>query len=74
MHDQTVRLMNQGLTPTEIAENLKLPDALGGKWYNRGVYGTLSHNSKAVYGRYMGWYDGEPTNLDPHIPTERAGR
>ena len=74
LHDQTVRMMNQGLTPDEIAENLILPDSLGSRWYNRGFYGTISHNSKAVYDKYMGWYNGMPQTLNPHIPTERAKR
>lgn len=74
IHDQTVRLMNQGLTPDEIAENLVLPESLGSEWYNRGFYGSLSHNSKAVYDKYMGWYNGMPQTLNPHIPTERAKR
>ncbi|MGB0907315.1 MAG: alkyl/aryl-sulfatase [Maricaulaceae bacterium] len=74
LHDQTVRMMNQGLTPDEIAENLVLPESLGGEWYNRGFYGSLSHNSKAVYDKYMGWYNGMPSDLNRHIPTERAKR
>lgn len=72
LHDQTIRLMNTGLTPTEIAEVLKLPDVLAKQWYNRGYYGTVSHNSKAVYQRYIGWYDGNPANLNP-LPPEPAG-
>ncbi len=63
LHDQTVRLMNNGLTPTEIAEEIRLPNSLSGQWYNRGYYGTMSHNSKAVYQRYLGWYDANPANL-----------
>lgn len=74
LHDQTVRMMNQGLMPDEIAENLTLPESLGSEWYNRGFYGTLSHNSKAVYDKYMGWYNGLPSTLNQHIPTERAKR
>ena len=74
IHDQTVRLMNRGLTPDEIAEELELPEALSREWYNRGYYGTLSHNSKAVYDKYMGWYDGIPANLNRHPPVERAKR
>ncbi|MAB13092.1 alkyl sulfatase dimerization domain-containing protein [Parvibaculum sp.] len=72
LHDQTIRLMNTGLTPTEIAEVLKLPDVLAKQWYNRGYYGTVSHNSKAIYQRYIGWYDGNPANLNP-LPPEPAG-
>jgi alkyl sulfatase BDS1-like metallo-beta-lactamase superfamily hydrolase len=72
LHDQTVRLMNNGLTATEIAEQLQLPDVLAHEWYNRGYYGTMSHNSKAVYQRYMGWYDVNPASLDP-LPPVAAG-
>ncbi len=72
IHDQTVRRMNKGETPTEIAEGLVLPPALQKDWSVRGYYGTVSHNSKAVYDRYMGWYDGVPANLNPYPPVERA--
>jgi alkyl sulfatase BDS1-like metallo-beta-lactamase superfamily hydrolase len=74
LHDQTVRLMNQGKTQAEIAEAIKPPAALSDQWYNRGYYGTFSHNSKAVYQRYLGWYDAVPANLNPHPPAERATR
>lgn len=73
LHDQTVRLMNAGLTSTEIAEELALPDVLRKQWFNRGYYGTMSHNSKAVYQRYMGWYDANPANLNP-LPPEPIAR
>ena len=73
LHDQTVRLMNAGLTGSEIAEVLRLPDELAKQWYNRGYYGTMSHNSKAVYQRYMGWYDANPANLWP-LPPEPAAK
>ncbi|MEB2283562.1 MAG: MBL fold metallo-hydrolase [Myxococcales bacterium] len=72
LHDQTVRLMNAGLTGTEIAENLRLPDPLAREWFNRGYYGTMSHNSKAVYQRYMGWYDANPASLEPLPPVAAA--
>ena len=72
LHDQTVRLMNNGLNATEIAEQLELPDVLSREWYNRGYYGTMSHNSKAVYQRYMGWYDANPANLNA-LPPVAAG-
>ncbi|QMW23459.1 alkyl/aryl-sulfatase [Sandaracinobacteroides saxicola] len=68
VHDQSVRMMNLGATPAEIAEALTLPDSLAREWYNRGYYGTLSHNAKAVYDRYMGWFDGNPASLNPHPP------
>jgi alkyl sulfatase BDS1-like metallo-beta-lactamase superfamily hydrolase len=73
LHDQSVRLMNAGLTGPEIAEVLELPAVLAREWYNRGYYGTLSHNSKAVYQRYMGWYDANPASLNA-LPREAAAR
>ncbi len=72
-HDQTVRMFNSGLTPLEIAEKIKLPDSLALPFFNRGYYGTLSHNSKAVYQAYLGWYDGNPAHLNP-LPPEEAGK
>lgn len=74
IHDQTVRLMNRGETPNEIAAELKLPEALQAEWSARGFYGTVSHNAKAVYDRYMGWYDGVPAHLDPLPPVDEAKR
>lgn len=74
LHDQSVRLMNAGLTPREIAEVLKLPDVLARQWFNRGYYGTMSHNAKAVYQRYMGWYDANPAHLNPLPPEPEAKR
>lgn len=74
IHDQTVRLFNQGLTPGEIAERIELPDSLRQSFYNRGYYGTVRHNSRAVYQGYLGWYDGNPANLDPLPPVEAGIR
>ncbi|MFD9421854.1 MULTISPECIES: alkyl/aryl-sulfatase [unclassified Streptomyces] len=74
MHDQTLRMTNQGLTGSEIAERIELPPALAGRWANRGYYGSLSHNVKAIYQRYMGWFDGNPAHLWEHPPTEQATR
>jgi len=74
LHDQSVRLMNKGYTAEEIAEVIALPDSLASKWYNRGYYGTMAHNSKAVYQRYLGWYDANPANLNPWPPEEAAKR
>ncbi|MGD8823998.1 MAG: alkyl sulfatase dimerization domain-containing protein [Myxococcales bacterium] len=74
IHDQTLRLALQGYTPKEIAEQLELPDSLRLPFYNRGYYGTLKHNAKAVYQRYFGWYDGNPANLDPLPPTDAGAR
>jgi alkyl sulfatase BDS1-like metallo-beta-lactamase superfamily hydrolase len=73
IHDQTVRLMNMGKTPTEIGDELQLPESLAKEWYNRGYYGTVSHNAKGVYDRYLGWFDGVPTNLNP-LPVAEAAR
>ncbi len=72
LHDQTVRRMNRGETMAEIAEGLGLPDALGQEWSTHGYYGTYSHNAKAIYQYYLGWYDAVPANLHPHPPVERA--
>lgn len=75
LHDQTVRLMNQGLTGPEIAEEIQaFPGELGKAWSVRGYYGSISHNVKAVYQHYMGWYDGNPAHLWQHPPVERAKR
>lgn len=74
LHDQSVHLMNLGYTSTEIAERLQLPEPLASQWFNRGYYGTLNHNSKAVYQRYMGWYDANPANLHPLPPEDAAVR
>ena len=72
IHDQTMGRAIAGMTPREIAEELELPEALRNTFANRGYYGTLSHNSKAVYQRYFGWFDGNPANLNPLPPEESA--
>jgi alkyl sulfatase BDS1-like metallo-beta-lactamase superfamily hydrolase len=72
IHDQTLRLANEGYTPVEIAEMVTLPDSLGQKWFNRGYYGSVNHDVKAVYQRYLGWYDSNPAHLYPLPPTESA--
>jgi alkyl sulfatase BDS1-like metallo-beta-lactamase superfamily hydrolase len=74
VHDQAVRMMNLGLRPAEIAESLTLPPELSREWSARGYYGTVSHNAKAVFQRYLGWYDGNPANLNPLPPVEAARR
>lgn len=74
LHDQTLRLMNRGETPVEIAEALVQPAALAADWFNHGYYGTYNHNAKAVYQFYLGWYDAVPANLNPWPPAERAKR
>jgi len=72
LHDQTLRLANQGYTMNEIAEMIKLPESLSTEWYNRDYYGTVSHNAKAVYQCYLGWFDGNPANLSPLPPVETS--
>ncbi len=74
VHDQTLRLANLGFTMDEIAEQLELPVGLGDETFSRGYYGTVSHNAKAVYQRYLGWFDGNPAHLHPHPPVEAAKR
>ncbi len=74
LHDQTVRLMNRGESPAEIAEQLVQPGALAADWFNHGYYGTYSHNAKAIYQFYLGWYDAVPANLNPWPGAERAKR
>jgi alkyl sulfatase BDS1-like metallo-beta-lactamase superfamily hydrolase len=74
LHDQTLRLLNQGYTGTEIAEEFQIPPALRKAWHTHGYYGSVSHNVKAVYQRYMGWFDGNPGRLWAHPPEELAKR
>jgi alkyl sulfatase BDS1-like metallo-beta-lactamase superfamily hydrolase len=73
LHDQTLRMMNQGYVGSEIAEQLEMPPALAAQWHTHGYYGSVNHNVKAVYQRYMGWYEGDPARLWKH-PPEAAGR
>jgi alkyl sulfatase BDS1-like metallo-beta-lactamase superfamily hydrolase len=73
LHDQTLHLANQGYTSLEIAEMLELPPRLDRAWHNRGYYGSVSHDVKAVYQRYLGWFDGNPANLHALPPVE-AGK
>ena len=74
MHDQTMRLANKGLVPTEIASTLKLPDDFLAQEHTHGYYGDLVHNSKAVYQRYLSWYDGNPANLNKLPPVDAGER
>ncbi len=74
LHDQTLRMLNAGMVGSEIAEAIELPPALENAWHARGYYGSVSHNVKAIYQRYMGWYDANPANLWQHPPVERGRR
>ncbi|MBR2886404.1 MAG: MBL fold metallo-hydrolase [Clostridia bacterium] len=72
INDQTLTYINQGYTSDEISNMIELPEELAKNWYTRQYYGTVAHNSKAVYQKYMGWYDANPVNLNPLEPTESA--
>jgi alkyl sulfatase BDS1-like metallo-beta-lactamase superfamily hydrolase len=74
LHDQTLRLLNKGHTGPEIAELVELPPSLAEEWHCREFYGSVSHNTKAIYQRYMGWFDGNPAHLWEHPPREQASR
>ncbi|MGC5246041.1 alkyl/aryl-sulfatase [Gordonia sp. DT219] len=74
LHDQTLRALNQGRTGLEIAEDIELPPTLANAWHTHGYYGSVSHNVKAIYQRYMGWFDGNPAHLWEHPPVESAVR
>ncbi|WP_280274236.1 alkyl/aryl-sulfatase [Nocardia wallacei] len=74
LHDQTLRALNKGVTGIEIAESIELPPAVARAWHTHGYYGSVSHNVKAIYQRYMGWFDGNPATLWQHPPIESARR
>ena len=74
LHDQTLRLLNQGYTGSEIAEMIELPPELDKAWHTHGYYGSASHNVKAIYQRYLGWYDANPAHLWQHPPEAAAAR
>jgi alkyl sulfatase BDS1-like metallo-beta-lactamase superfamily hydrolase len=74
IHDQALRLLNKGHVAAEIAEHLELPPSLEREWHCRGYYGSLNHNLKAVYQRYLGWFDGNPAHLWPHPPAAAGER
>ena len=74
LHDQTLRLLNQGHTGAEAAEMIEMPAALDAAWHTHGYYGSASHNIKAIYQRYLGWYDGNPAHLWQHPPEAAAER
>ena len=72
INDQTLTYINQGYTSDEISNMIELPEALNRIWYTRQYYGTVAHNAKAVYQKFMGWYDGNPVNLNPLTPSDSA--
>ena len=73
LHDETLRFANQGFTLLEIPELIELPPKLFHAWFNRGYYGSVNHNVKAIYQRYLGFFDGNPATLHP-LPPEAAGK
>jgi len=68
INDQTLHYANQGFTMTQIAEKVKLPETLSQYWSNRGYYGSMNHNTKATYVKYLGWFNGNPATLHPLEP------
>jgi alkyl sulfatase BDS1-like metallo-beta-lactamase superfamily hydrolase len=74
LHDEAMRLANRGLTPNEISASIDLPPGLWDDYLCHGYYGTVSHNVRAVYQRYLGFYDGHPSSLDPYEPVEAGKR
>ncbi len=74
IHDQVLRLANQGFNPEEVAEQIQLPESLDKNWSNRGYYGSVHHNAKAVYVKYLGFFDGNPANIQKHPPTAAGKR
>lgn len=72
INDQTLTYINQGYTSDEISNMIELPEALNKIWYTRQYYGTVAHNAKAVYQKFMGWYDSNPVNLNPLMPSDSA--
>jgi alkyl sulfatase BDS1-like metallo-beta-lactamase superfamily hydrolase len=72
-HDQTLRMINHGMTASEIAETIRIPKSLEGAWHTRGYYGHVRHNVKAIYQRTLGWYDANPAHLDP-LPAVALGQ
>ncbi len=72
INDQTLRLINKGHTIEEVGRIVKLPNSLSDEWYNSEFYGTVNHNAKAVYQRYLGWYNGNPVDLNKLFPEESA--
>lgn len=74
LHDETMRMANHGFTPVEIAEQIEMPSGISDEWFNRDYYGTVNHNVKAVYQRYLGWFDGNPAHLHELPPVETSKR
>ena len=74
IHDQTIRLMNEGLYPDQIAELIKLPEHIANSPYLYEFYGTVRWSVKSIFNGYLGWFSGNPSELDPLSRKERAIR
>ena len=74
VHDQTIRLMNQGMYPDEIAEKIKLPESIADSPYLKEFYGTVRWSVKSIFNGYLGWFNGNPAELDPLSREEKAKR
>ncbi|KAL6908794.1 beta-lactamase-like protein [Trichoderma evansii] len=72
LHNETLRLLNDGRTPVEIAEEIEMPPSLALRTHIRGYYGSISHNVKGTYDKYMGWFNGNPAYLWPLPPVDEA--
>lgn len=72
INDETLRLVNHGETEVELAEDFKLPDSLARLWSSRGYYGSVSHDVKATYVLYLGWFNGNPATLHELPPVEAS--
>jgi alkyl sulfatase BDS1-like metallo-beta-lactamase superfamily hydrolase len=72
INDQTLRMINHGMTMREIADAFKMPDSLAKVWANRGYYGSVYHDVAATYVLYLGWFDGNPATLHQLPPVEAS--
>jgi len=76
MTNATLNLINKGYTIDEVGRMLEsnIPDNIHNEWCNHGFYGTFNHNAKAIYQKYLGWYDSNPSNLNKMMPEDTATR
>ena len=72
VHDQTIRMMNQGMGPDEIAEKISLPKHLGDSPFLKEFYGSPEWSARNVFSGYLGWFDGNPSTLKPLPKAEEA--
>lgn len=72
IHDQALRMSNQGLTMIEVAEQIEMPPTLAKTFSSRGYYGSVNHDTKSAYVQYLGWFDGNPATLHQLPPVEAS--